>query len=58
MYFMQAREKTIFNVDPISAVIAPKTSLDLRVTALVDDCLKLVLYAIIYLAELYLSSYS
>lgn len=60
MYFMQAREKTIFNVDPISAVIAPKTSLYLRVTALVDDCLKLVLYAtcIMYLAELYLSSYS
>lgn len=37
---MQAREKTIFTVDPISAVIAPEQTLNLRVTALVDDCLK------------------
>ena len=40
LFPLQSREKTIFTVDPISAVIEPEQKLQLGVTAVVDDCLK------------------
>ena len=37
---MQASEKSVFSVEPRSAVVRPEESLTLKVTAYVDDCIK------------------
>ena len=39
-YSIQAQERTVFTVDPFSAVIPPEQRLELTVTAFVDDALK------------------
>ena len=39
-FLIQAQERTVFTVDPFSAVIPPEQRLELTVTAFVDDALK------------------
>jgi len=41
-FTFQAREKTIFTVEPVSSIISPEEKLQLTVTALIDDCLKYI----------------
>lgn len=38
--FMQSRARTVFSVEPPSGVINPQETLELIVTAAIDDCLR------------------
>lgn len=39
-FLFQAQGKSVFSVEPVSAVVPPEKSLTLTITALLDDCLK------------------
>ena len=41
-HLVQAQEKSVFIVEPSSATVPPEGSLELTITAHVDDCLKFV----------------